>query len=132
MNMFEYATKNKVRFTLVEGSAGLSVEDLWDLKLTSGRVSLNGLAKAINKKLKEDTEESFVVKQTATNTLTKLKFDIVKYIIDIRLAEQEASKKAVETKAYKEKLMGILASKKDEALEGKSVEELEALLSSVG
>lgn len=126
MNIFEYATKNKVRFESDSGQ--LTVEDLWDLKLVGGRVNLDGLAKKYNKKLKEDVEESFVVKKSAASALTKLKFDIVKHIIDLKLEAKEKSAKELEDKAHNQKILKILSDKKDKDLEGKTVEELESML----
>lgn len=127
MNMFEFATKNKLRFATKVGE--VTVEDLWDLPLTSTKgVSLDDTAKSINKELKSSEEESFVVKTIKTNEVLGLKLDIVKHIIRVRLDENEAAQNAMVAKAKKQKIMELIEAKKNEAMAGKSLDELEAML----
>lgn len=131
MEMFAFATKKKIRFETSKGL--LSVEDLWDLPLTSdnGRPNLDDIAKGIYKAMKEGEEVSFVKSNAASNAafnVLKTKFDIVKYIIDVKLAEAEAAKKAKETKARNQRILELIAQKEDEALASKSKEELLAML----
>lgn len=131
MEMFAFATKKKIRFETSKGL--LSVEDLWDLPLTSdnGRPNLDDIAKGIYKAMKEGEEVSFVKSNAASNAafnVLKTKFDIVKYIIDVKLAEAEAAKKAKEIKARNQRILGLIAQKEDEALASKSKEELLAML----
>ena len=68
------------------------MEDLWDLPLSSatGRGCLDAIAKELSKALKNDDNFSFVEKVVKPEEETQLKFEIVKYIIAIRLAENEA------------------------------------------
>lgn len=123
--MFEQATRQKYRFSTPQGE--LTVEDLWDLPLTSrsNRANLDDIAKALNKQLKaQGEEESFVVKEKEADESVKTMFEIVKHIIGVKLEENEKEKKAVETKAKKQKLMEIIARKQDKALEDTSVEDL--------
>ena len=129
VNIFEQAVRNKVRFNTPSGL--ITVEDLWDLKLT-GRLSLDTLAKSLNKQIKEEEEESFVVKKSQSNTILALMFELVKYVISVKLEEQEASKNAVEVKARKEKLLSLLADKEEDDDKGKSKEELLEELSKLG
>lgn len=130
-NMFEEATKRKVRFDVGSSGQQYSVEDLWDMPLTTrSKVSLDGLAKALNRQIKESEEESFVVQQSSANATLQLKFDIVKHVIGVRLAEKEAKDNAAKEKAQKQKILEIIAKKEDESLENKSIEELRALVSS--
>jgi hypothetical protein len=60
MNIFEYATRNRLRFASVRGE--LTVEQLWnDVPLRSrDDFNLNVVAKSANKALKDISEESFV------------------------------------------------------------------------
>jgi len=128
MNNFEQATKIKLRFSSLQMS-GLSVEDLWDLPLTSKtRSSLDGVAKVANKEIKDAEEESFVVAKSTANTVSQLKLDIVKHIIAVKLAEKEAAVNASANKAKREKIMSIIAEKEDESLAGLSVEDLKKML----
>lgn len=57
-------------------------------------------------------------------TELELKFNIVKHIIDVKVAELEARKDAAEKRAKKQKLMELISKKQDAELEGKSVDEL--------
>lgn len=127
MNMFEKASKQKLRFESNRGM--LTVEDLWDLPLKhrSG-LDLDTLAKGLNRQIKEQEEESFVVKASSTSTTLKTKFDIVKHIIDVRLAEKEKAEEAAAKKAKKDKIMEVIARKEDQSLENLSVEELKSML----
>lgn len=124
--MFEKASRLKLRFECAAGS--LSVEDLWDLPLTSNRgVSLDTIAIGLHGKMKTETV-SFVRDEAADDPVLTLKFEIVKHIIAVR---KEENRKALDAKVradQKQKILGILARKEDEALEGRSADELRALL----
>ena len=127
--MFEKASRLKLRFSTALGNA--TIEDLWDMPLISRKAgaSLDDLAKSLNRSIKDGEEESFVTQKSAANTVLSLKFDIVKHVIKVKLEEAEASEKATEIKAKKEKILSIIADKEDEALKGKSATELKELLS---
>ena len=131
MEMFAFATRKKFRFDTCKGQ--VTVEDLWDLPLTAtnGRPNLDDIAKELYKKMKDENEISFVKPTSQVNkefNIIKAKFDIVKYIIDVKLAEAEAAKKAKEIKARNQRILEIIAQKEDEALASKSKEELLAML----
>ena len=121
--MFEKASRLKLRFTTIKGD--VTVEDLWDMKLTSRNgFDLDSVAKSLNTAVKESGEESFVQKRTAKNAVLELKFEIVKHIIDVKMAEADASEKAVETKAEKELYNSIIAEKEHQGLKELSLEDL--------
>ena len=123
MNIFEKATRIRLRFETSRGN--LNVEDLWKLPLTE----LDKLAIALNKQLKEASEESFIKTKTNNTVLLELRFDIVKHIIDTLLAENEEKKKAADKKAKRDQLLELIAKKENQELEGKSLEELKSELS---
>ena len=124
---FMKASRMKLRFKSSRGL--LSVEDVWDLPLTSAKgACLDALAITLNRQIKDSEEKSFVTKRTAASEELTLAFDIVKYVIDVRLAENEAAKKAADRNPRNQRIMEIIHSKQDESLRAKSVEELEALL----
>ena len=128
--MFEKSSRLKLRFDTSVGN--ISDEDLWDLPVIGKKASiLDNLAKSLNKAIKECAEESFITKKSDADIILNLKFDIVKYIIEVKLAEAEVSKKAVETKAKKERIMSIIADKEDDDLKNKSADELKELLGSL-
>lgn len=129
VKMFEKATRLKLRFTTPQGP--LSVEDLWDLPLTSTsaqRANLNAIAKVISRALKAEAEEDFVNPQPKADDTLQLSLDIVKRIIQVRQAENETAANAASRKEQKARLLELIAHKKDRALEEKSVEELTAMV----
>ena len=92
MNMFEQATRLKLRFA-VGTRVNLTVENLWDLPLTNVKgEDLDHIAIELQEQLSTN-EKSFVVRQSKTKEtqVNQLKFDIVKYIIDVRLEEQKTA-----------------------------------------
>ena len=128
--MFEKSSRLKLRFESVLGV--LSSEDLWDLPLTSrNSASLDNIAKGINRRLKDSAEESFVVEASKPNRVLKLKLDIVKRVIAIKVEENEAAKKAGELREKKQKILALIAKKKDEDLGEQSVEDLQKMLDEI-
>lgn len=127
---FEKASRLALRFTSPQGS--LTTEDLWNLPLTSVKgASLDNIAKNLNRQIKEADTESFVVKTSEADAETQLKFDIVKHVIEVRLAENEVAKNAATKKAEKVKLLEVLSRKQDAALEQKTPEEIEQMIAAL-
>lgn len=127
--MFEKASRLKLRFDSVQGK--LTVEDLWELPLTSrtGKANLDDLARSVSRQLKaSDTEESFVLKSTPANSVDKLRLDILKQVISVRLAENEAAEKVAVNKAKKQQILAIIAQKQDSELGAMSIEDLNKLV----
>jgi len=112
-NIFQYATRTKLRFPSVKGN--LTVEDLWDVPLRSkDDFNLNAIAKAANKAWKEINEESFVeTARTPEHTRRETVLEVVKYVIETKLVEEEAAKTRAARKEEKEKLLAILAEKQE-------------------
>lgn len=129
--MFEKASRKKLRFETLKGN--LTAEDLWDLPLlTRGNgLSLDNIAKGLNKQIKEADEDSFVVEKSTANTTLELKFDIVKYIIKVKLEEKEIRENLLAKKAQKEKILSIISKKEDESLENTSLEDLKKMAESL-
>lgn len=123
--MFEYAIRNKIRFPF---KGLISVEDLWDLSLTN----LDSIYKTLNKQVKQSEEESLLDTKTTVDKELDVQIAIVKHIVAVKLAEQEAREKASAKKAQKQKIMAIIASKQDEALQNSSVEDLQKMLDELG
>ena len=120
-NMFEYATRNKVRFPF---KGQISVEDLWDLRTDD----LDTVFKTLNRQVKQSEEESLLVTKTAEDTALDVQIAIVKYIFDIKMQEANARLLDKERKAQKQKIMAILANKQEQELQNKSVDELQKML----
>lgn len=130
--MFEQALRLKLRFPSPQGN--LTVEDLWDLPLTSTRpntANLNNIAKAVSRLLKAESEEDFVNPRSGANETLQLSLDIVKHIIAVRQAENEATRLRAERTEKKAKLLELIARKQDQALEGKPLEELQEMVASL-
>lgn len=131
MSVFEIAARKKFRFDTAKGK--FSVEDLFDLPLlsTTAAPCLDDIARSLYKQLKESEEMSFVSEAAQVSTETQMKFDLVKRVIEIKKAEREASRLAAERRAQKQRIMEIMGHKQDEALQGKSLDELAKMLESL-
>lgn len=129
--MFEKASRLKLRF---ETSKGLvTVEDLWDLPLSSatGKANLDDVARSLHNQLKNEEDISFVNPETKENMPMKLGFEIVKHIISVKLAEKVAREQAESNREKKQKIMAIIEQKQDTALSAMSLEELNKMVSSL-
>jgi hypothetical protein len=127
MANFEQAARKQFRFDSSKGQ--LSVEQLWQLPLTGNGVNLDDIAKALFRQIKDaDGEVSFVKPTVAADNMLQAKFDIVKHIIDVKLAERDAADKAAATRVKNQKIMALIDQKQDEKLSSASIEELRAML----
>ncbi|RXZ78094.1 hypothetical protein EBB07_29000 [Paenibacillaceae bacterium] len=120
-NIFEVAVRYKFRFPF---KGLISVEDLWDLNLEN----LDSVFKTLNSQLKTVQEESLLNTKTKENKELDVKIEIVKYIVDVKLTEQENRSKEKEQKEKKQRIMEVLRNKQDEALLNMSPEQLEKML----
>lgn len=126
MEQFKEASKLKLRFATDKGL--LSTEQLWDLNQTQ----LANLIKSIKKVLKQtdnDDDLSFLTTTSSVvDTENKLRFDIAKEIYLTKKKEIEELRDAAQIKQENEKILSIIARKKESKLEEMSVEELEKLI----
>lgn len=129
MNLFEKAARNKFRFYTSQGTM-LSVEDLFDLPLTSARgMDLNDVARTLFRKIKEQEVESFLSSPAdSAKKVLEEKLEIVKHIIEAKEKQAEKNKKAAENRARKQKIMEIIHRKENQALEAMDIVDLEKLL----
>ena len=123
--MFEIATRTKMRFPF---KGMVSVEDLWDLSVRD----LDSIFKTLNAQVKKSQEESLLIAKTMEDENLAIQIEIVKHIVKTKLDEAETAKHSKELKDKKQKLMEMIAEKKDEALRNASVEELQAMLDNLG
>lgn len=125
-DLFERATRQKLRFETVAGN--ISVEDVWSLPLSRGKVNLNDLAKELNKEIKTFEEEDFVNKTSnSKNEDIKLKFDIILHVIKYQTEQAEAKEKATLTLEKRRSIQALIEKKESQQLENLSIEELKAL-----
>lgn len=122
MNIFEYATRNKVRFPY---RGMVSTEDLWDLSVEE----LDKIYKTLNSQVKQSKEDSLLLTHNEIDEVLDIQIKIVKHIVSTKLVEQAERDKAADKKAQRQKLMAIIARKQDESLENASIEDLEKMLS---
>lgn len=111
VNIFEQATRKKLRFKAPNGQ--IATEDLWGLSLDG----LNTIGMALRKELR-DSEDSLIA-TVKTDETAQLRFDIVKHIIDVKIAERDAKAEAAAKLERKKLLL--------EALEGKQTERLQKM-----
>lgn len=126
--MFEKAAKLKLRFDTDRGS--LTTEDLYDLPLTSkSGFDLDTIARSVNREIKATDEESFVnTNNSSKSSIHNLKLDILKHIIASKIEDAKTREDFFVNKERNEKILKIIADKQDESLQGKSIEELQALI----
>lgn len=125
MNIFEQATKNKLRFSTSKGN--ITTEDLWSLPLTQ----LDKLAQKLQKEVEATKGTKSFITPTPVSTgirTDQLRFDVCLHIINVKLAERDAAKLRTEKAAQKARIMEIIAQKQDESLVGKSMEDLQKML----
>ncbi|WAI96162.1 hypothetical protein [Vibrio phage vB_VhaP_PG11] len=119
-NIYKKASKQKLRFQTNKGT--ISVEALWDLPLTH----LDAIAMELNKALEEKATGSFL-NPAKVDEVLKLKFELVKDVLQTRVDNKLVAEKAAVTRAQNARIDELIAKKQDEKLASLSIEELEAL-----
>lgn len=116
-NLFEIATRNRYRFNY---KGVMTVEDLWSLRVED----LDAIFKMLNRQKKTADEDSLLATKSAEDTELANKIELVKYIVSVKLAEAADRVSAAEKKAQRDKILEIVAKKKDKALEDMGIEDL--------
>ena len=128
--LFIKATRQAWRFPSVKGL--ISTEQVWQLPLQSrDGFDLDSVAKAVNAEVKQQAEESFVT-PTKTDDTSRQKLELVRYVINVKIAERDAAANAKAKAEEKQKILDILGKKADAALEAASEEELRKRLAELG
>ena len=122
--MFEKASKLRLRYKVSNGV--IATEDLWELSLKS----LDTLAKSVYKEIQETGDISFI-NESVGNSLDELRLEIIKHVIQVKLAQRDEAALNAEKQARKQTIMQILADKKDNSLREMSEEELIKALESL-
>ncbi len=120
-NIFKYAVENKLRFPF---RGIVTVEDLFDMNVND----LDTVYKTLNAQIKKANEESLLSEKTSEDEELEVKIEIVKTIFAQKISEKEAREKAREIREKKQRILEIMANKKDEELQNKSVDELQKML----
>lgn len=125
MDKFKEASRLKLRFITVIGLA--SVEQLWEMSQTNLATAVRAQKKVLGKS--EDDELSFLGSGTTTTDKTEeLRFEILKEVYMTKQQEAEDRKNAKDAKEQRNKILDLIAEKKEGALKEKSIEELEAMI----
>lgn len=126
MDQFKQASKLGLRFNTDKGV--LTTEQLWSLTQTQ----LSLLIRSIRKVLTQGDDDEAVSFLTSTpskeNVENQLRFDIAKEIYLTKKQEAEELRDKAKAKEDNEKIMAIIARKRDSKLEDMSEEELVKLL----
>lgn len=118
--MYKKAAQLKLRFPF----RGLSsVEDLFDLNLDD----LDSLYKTLRRQVNQN-EEGLLKTRTRADELLALQLDVVQDVFTTKQAEIDAREAAIERRAQKQRIMEIIAAKQDAELEGKSLDDLQAMI----
>lgn len=127
--LFEMASQFKFRYPY---KGLITTEDLWDLSMPQ----LDTVYKALNKELNVTQEDGLIVTKTADEGVKanelRNKLEIVKYIFNAKQQAAELQRMAAENAAKKQHILGILAQKKENALQNMSEEELTQMLNELG
>lgn len=124
MEIFEYAVANKLRFNY-KGS--LSVEDLYDLKLTD----LNEIYKKLKREARDLTGDSLLDKPTKELNEINIKLELVEIIAGRKQEEQNARIRQAANKEMKETINSLIKEKENEKLKSLSIEQLKDLAKSL-
>lgn len=120
-DLFKVAVKNKYRFNY---KGIISVEDLWDLPVEE----LDKIYKDLKAQQKNSNEESLLSTVSKEDKVLNNKIEIIRAIVTDKLAAKERATKAAAQRAQNQRILEIMADKKDAALKEKSIEELQAML----
>ena len=125
-NIFEIASRKKYRFSY-KGEIG--VEDLWDVSFEA----LDSIYADLRNQYKQVDNHESLIDNNDEKVATQIvaledKIAIVKHIFDTRKAELEAAKNAQNDYKFNQKILEMIAKKEDTVLEGKSIDELKAML----
>lgn len=127
--LFEMASQMKFRYPY---KGQITTEDLWDLKMDQ----LDLVYIALNHELKSIDGDSLIVKKSADEGVKanelRNKIEIVKYIFNHKQQEAELHRMATANAAEKQKILGILADKENDALRNMTTEDLMKRLAELG
>lgn len=119
--LFIEATKKNYQFPF---RGMINVIDLWELSVQN----LDLVFKSLNADYKKSEEESLLSAQTKESEELSEKIEIVKYIVNEKLAEKKAKEDAKKNREMRQRLLEIKAKRQDAALEGLSDAELDKMI----
>lgn len=120
-NLFIWATRHNVTFAY---KGTLTIQDVWSLPLKD----LDAIYKQLNGQLKLAKEESLLDTKSAADKKLEAQIEIIKFIVKTKQEEQQKAVDAKERSEKRQELLGILANKKAEELQGKTAAEIEKMI----
>lgn len=124
MDIYKKGTREGVRFNTSRGV--LTIEQLFQLPLAELATSVRNVKKSLKKN--DDDDLGFLDATTKVDETEQLRFDILKDVYITRKAELEEARTKREAKENNQKILALIAEKKEGELKGKSIEELEKML----
>jgi len=131
-DIYKFAAQNDLRFPSIRGD--LTVENLFHMPLKSpSTFDLDTVAREVNSKLKDMSEESFVEDKAADPKKNRLEvsLEIVKDVIKTKQAENAAKVARMQRSVERRKILDAIGAKKDEKLSQSSLEDLEKQLAAL-
>lgn len=131
ISVIEQGIRQHVRFESIKGL--LTTEDLFDLPLEQPErnkqpvANLDSIAVELDNQL-QSTSKSFVRTKSKESTLIELKLEIVKYVIKIKVAEQEAKETAASVTKEVQEYLELLHEQEQKEKANMSKEEVLAKL----
>lgn len=120
MDIYKQANRLGLRFNTNRGV--LATEQLFQLSLSD----LDALA--VSLEVSQAGKKSFIRETSQGDEIAKLKFDVALDVLNTIMKEQKDAREMLQNKRKNEKILALIAEKKDGALKEKTVEELEAML----
>lgn len=132
MSLIEKAVLNNWFFSTRQGQ--MTVQDLNQLPLqtsSQNKASLENVAQALFEQIDTSSKVSFVDDVPPAQTELTERLDLVKQLIARKKAQNAAAADASARAKEKQKLLGLLADRKDAELSSLSVAELEAKIAAL-
>jgi hypothetical protein len=118
MSIFEQASRQKLRFRAKNGL--VTAEDLWDLKLKD----LDEIAVGVQEQVTKTAANSFLKPKSGPDKTLTLTLEVLVHIINVKQEEARLATEAAEKRQKRNKILELIDRKKDEELQGKSVDDL--------
>jgi hypothetical protein len=122
--MYKQAVILDLKFQTPKGL--LIPQQLYQLTMTDLTTSIKAVKRILKKN--DDDELSFLEDTKTVDVENQLRFDILKDVYLTKKQKLDEARNAAEVKAHNQKILTLIAEKKDESLRNMPVEELEKLL----
>ena len=124
---------NRKAFRFPSSRGDLTFEELWNLPLQSKTgFSLDNIAQTLNAESQKNEGVSFVTQATSPEAAHAAeRLEVVKYVISVRLAENQAKLEKDARAQAKKNLVDLLADKEAQSLQNLSIDEIKAKIAAL-